>query len=312
MICKYCGTSIANNVAQCPHCGHEVKLDGGVGFWDMAGKPRVVERPVRQDSNGNSNISVPQIKTVSQSKTEKPKVRSNYQVMMVCVSLLFCVLSGILLIGLIRNQSMIRKISDKYQVLVLKTDANLEEIAELRTRLAQLEMPSEDKLENTHSSKIKVSPVDLVVPMNFENNEQEYCFRFLVEGNVISFEWEKQAEDGSWIKLCFDEDGIDTRFGVKLMENTGEGLSELAVISKTDEGCGIYKCSAYTFSGKEVVTAKLSYYEDLFDALVPYYPTEYSEGTNNEDVETTETDDSEDWNIPEEIEDGTDTEDNEE
>ena len=37
MFCKYCGSKIDPEATNCPSCGKTIRLEGGNGFWDMAG-----------------------------------------------------------------------------------------------------------------------------------------------------------------------------------------------------------------------------------------------------------------------------------
>lgn len=88
MFCNYCGSQIDSQSRQCPKCGRKVdQAEGGVGFWDLAGKPN---KPSKPESSADTRI-IERIVRLQERQLDLEKRISTLMVLMML--LLVCVVA---------------------------------------------------------------------------------------------------------------------------------------------------------------------------------------------------------------------------
>ena len=84
-------------------------------------------------------------------------------------------------------------------------------------------------------------------------------FVFRINGAATSFTWEKLDANGMWQELQFNNnDGVDERYGLKLVEDLQRGESILRAVGLTADCEGTYRCTAYADGGSASADVTLS------------------------------------------------------
>ena len=277
MFCKYCGNKIDPEVSTCPKCGKTIRLEGGNGFWDMAGEPR----PTR---TSNTPPPVERERVVVQEVTKWSKIP-------LVIGAALCVLGLVLFAaGKITSAKEIRTVKSEYEARLSEQEAEFdlridrleEQLSEAEKSLAQAEEPK--------------PPIEVLHRPSSEEQHIGYTdrnvFVFRINGAATSFIWEKLDANGTWQKLQFNEDGIDERYGLKLVEDTQRGESILRAVGLTAESEGTYRCTAYTDGGSASADVTLSILIDENEGEISA-PQESAEPSDEPDPDAVDIESSE-------------------
>lgn len=253
MFCKRCGNEIDLSKPMCPRCGEPYKLEGGNGFWDLAGEPAPQRQPQHE-------IVVKEIK-------KSPRVP-----WILCAAL--CLLCLVLSIsGRVSKENAVKKTAAGYEAKLSQQEELYEnQIEELEKNISLLKQNSGRVILARQPIRVIASPKDEDMEEGFESKAGYYLFRFEIEGSAVSFQWEKQQDNGEWEPLEFDNQGIDRRYGLKLDEDCEEGISKLIAVHLTEESAGIYKCTVLTADNSESATVRLSIKKDESQIPTLYQP----------------------------------------
>ena len=259
MFCKYCGTKISEESLECPKCGRSISYEGGIGFWDMAGNPQS-----RLDTQKKTPVAdeQPNVKDTSR-KSE----HSQLSTIALVVSLL-CI--GITVFTFIRSNEKISQLSTDYKKMIASTETSIDEristyqdqtnlyegrIASLEGRISDLENPK-------NNVEVLVTPQDASWNVGSSDPDgEEMALLFRVKGIAIHFEWEKQAEDGSWETVIFEDyygQKCNFKNGLLLKEDRENGSSAIVPYGLTEEGEGLYRCTVVTIHGKATVNVRIT------------------------------------------------------
>lgn len=235
MICKYCGARIDPESEVCPKCGKRGnKKEGGNGFWDIARGP------------------------ASDLKTEavvvnEPKSIKSYIPIAICG--LICLLCFIItIVGVVSSNSRIKAIKKTYDTqLAEQTRQFTEQNENLQRQIDQLS----DQYTNFSSQPVRVeeslrilsSPTPETREIGFQSTPGFYLFGLRVEGQVVSFRWEKQQQNGDWVTITFDDRSINWELGLRLEESLTDGTTKLVAIGLTPLSFGTYKCTVIGING---------------------------------------------------------------
>ncbi len=271
MICKYCGVKIdpENDICpKCVKCGN--KVEGGNGFWDIAGGPKTESKPEPTRVN------------------EQKSFKS-------CIPLAICGLLCLLCIvitiaGAASSNDKIKSIQKNYDMQLSEQtkqfageNENLQsQIDQLLDRLTEI---SSQPTRMEESLRILSSPMPEKCSVGFQSREGFYLFGFRVEGQVASFRWEKQQQNGDWKTISFDGNNINEELGLRLDESISDGTTRLAAIGLTPVSFGTYKCTAIGLNGTsqsatvDLINSSLkaddaSEAPAYDDALTPSFPSE--------------------------------------
>lgn len=278
MFCKFCGNRIEPNDSVCPKCRQVVTVEDGNGFWDVAGEPRRVaqlelEKPVVQEKPVVRENPVEREKPVERRETDTNAVKKT-SALPLAVSTLICFLCfAVLLVGRVSNGRVVRKINSDYETLQKTCEEQLQQledqqktyeaqIQQLDLRIASLEAELSQRSEAPIPIKVVHAPDDETQAVGFCSKSGFYLFRFQIEGAAVSFRWEKQLKNGDWTELAFDDQNVDARYGLKLEEDTEEGISKLVAVGLTEESGGTYRCTVTTESAEETVMVNLTLQAD--------------------------------------------------
>lgn len=246
MFCKHCGNKIDPKNPVCPNCGAQVLLSGGNGFWDIAGEPK---RGITQQP------STPVVK-------EKVVVKEikKAPIIPIAISAAFCLLCLILLIsGRISTRKTVRELTSGYESQLSQQQAAYEaQIQQLESRIGLLEEELSQPVEPQLPVRVLRSPTPETKPEGYTNPAGSWLFGFFIEGPATEFHWEKQQSDGTWTALEFDFRDVDSRYGLKIVQDLEAGISKLVAVGLTQESAGIYKCTVITSHGSESVEVRLT------------------------------------------------------
>lgn len=281
MFCKYCGSKIDPEVSTCPTCGKTIRLEGGNGFWDMAGEPRPTHAPITPAPIEKERVVVQEI-------TKWSKIP-------IVIGAALCIVGFVLFAA--------GKISSGKEMKAIKADceAKLSQQEELfNSRINDLE----EKLSETEGALVQASapkaPIDVTHRPTSESRPLGYAdrnvFIFRISSEAASFTWEKQNSDGTWQELQFNSDDVDERYGLKLVEDLQRGESILRAVGLTAESEGTYRCTAYADGGSASADVTLSILrtENEEDVSTPQESMEPSDepDPDAEDTESSESPDN--------------------
>lgn len=257
MFCKYCGNEIDLSKSVCPACGKPYSLEGGNGFWDMAGGQRLQPDPEPQPDRGGVVNGVKIFHRVPWA---------------VCAVL--CLLCLVLFVsGKVSKAGAVRETEAEYKAKLSQQEEMYENrIKELENSIARLQRNDGTDIPVRQPIRVLASPTDESLASGFESREGFYLFRFEIEGSAVSFQWEKQRDNGEWEPLEFDGEGINGRYGLMLEEDCEEGVSKLIAVGLTEESAGTYKCTVLTEDNSESATVRLSIQEDEMQGAAPLLP----------------------------------------
>lgn len=243
MFCIYCGNAMDPSDPVCHKCNRMNHLEGGNGFWDMAGEPRRKQQPIEP---ARERVVIREVKKASP-----------IPVVISAVLCLVCII--VLILSQAANGRAVKKLSADCKAQISRLEGQyVERLEQMETRIAALEEQQTEKNEPQDVSIHVIScPTDEERPEGFKSQEGGYLFKFQIEKTAVSFVWEKQAEDGEWLPLEFDRRNVDSRYGLKLEEDKEQGTSKLIAVGLTAESGGTYKCTVKTEGGTETVTVNL-------------------------------------------------------
>ncbi len=259
MFCKYCGTKIEGNIKECPKCGRSVAYEGGIGFWDMA--------DISRDSTDVQKKTIIADEEASAKNNMKRAENSLNSIVSIAVSLL-CI--AMTVFTFIKSDKEIKQLSQKYEQAILSINSSADEI--INTLRSQINI-SEEKihslegrvsaLEKPHSNiEVLDLPQDVSWALDYSFQEgDEMPLALRIKGKAIYFEWAKQAEDGSWEPIIFEDyygRMRDSKNGLLLIEERDKGTSAIVPYGLTEEGEGLYQCTAVTIHGQIAVDARIT------------------------------------------------------
>lgn len=234
MFCKYCGSRTDSNNSVCERCMQPVNSENGNGFWDMAADPRAY-------SQTNKQV----IEKVVVKEVKKPML------LPIVISTVICVFCLILLaLNVATSKKTTKEIVSTYEAQLNKQRIEYEEtIGLLKSKVALAEEKASN-LENADKCiEIIQTPSFEMKPLGFVNPVGTWLFELRVADVPISFQWEKQQKNGTWLPITFSGTGTETKYGFRLDENTKQGFSRLAANGLTKNSEGNYKCTVITEQG---------------------------------------------------------------
>lgn len=113
-----------------------------------------------------------------------------------------------------------------------------------------------DAQETQKKTGVKKTPKDEKKEVGFFN-KKGYLFCMEMYEPVVAFRWEKETENGEWIRLSFNENKENTEYGLKLDEDTQRGISKLIAVGLTRSSDGMYRCTAETVGGDYIAEVRL-------------------------------------------------------
>lgn len=229
--------------------------------------------------------------SITQSKKQvvKQKRKSNYALLAYSAAFcLFCII--VLIFGQASSKKKIQALTERYETQLSQQKTEYEEkISQLETQISSLQEDLDRTAEIKTSIKVIRYPTPETKPLGYVNTKGSWLFGFTIEGPAISFQWEKQLEDGTWIDLEFDIKNVDDRFGLRREEDLQNGSTKLIAAGLTEQSDGNYRCTAITNNGRESVEVRLTIKPQTTSFPSPV-PTINTDNTESKDESlTTET-----------------------
>lgn len=234
MFCKYCGNKIDPETAACPNCGNPIRLEGGNGFWDMAGEPR----PTKPMS---SPPAVERERVVVKEVTKWSKIP-------LVIGAALCIVALVLFsAGKASAGKELRAVKADYEAKLSQQEEQFDSVIdELEKQLSKAKDDLAQAIAAIPSVKVLHAPSNEEQPIGYKDRN---IFVFSIQGSAKAFIWEKQDANGVWEKLQFNDEGVDEKYGLKLVENLQQGRSVLRAVGLTAESEGTYKCTVISDRG---------------------------------------------------------------
>ena len=234
MFCKYCGNKIDPETAACPNCGNPIRLEGGNGFWDMAGEPR----PTKPMS---SPPAVERERVVVKEVTKWSKIP-------LVIGAALCIVALVLFsAGKASAGKELRAVKADYEAKLSQQEEQFDSVIdELEKQLSKAKDDLSQAIAAIPSVKVLHAPSNEEQPIGYKDRN---IFVFSIQGSAKAFIWEKQDANGVWEKLQFNDEGVDEKYGLKLVENLQQGRSVLRAVGLTAESEGTYKCTVISDRG---------------------------------------------------------------
>lgn len=144
----------------------------------------------------------------------------------------------------------VNKLKVKLDVMSDSVNAELQSIketnAEMIAHLASLEQgidTAQSSITGVNSSKyIPITKQPTSTPTTVGRDEA-LIFEIKADGKSLTFVWQKYDDvSGDWINLVFDLDGNNSELGIRLYDDSGNGLSQLWAKGLTTKAFGSYRC----------------------------------------------------------------------
>ena len=238
MVCKNCGQELEAGSTVCPNCG----------------------QPIR------SERSAPRHAAPASAKKEKkegafPWAEKGWLILSAVLGVLALLFLALLIANRATAAKTLQTVKADYEAQLVEQAARYEKrIEELEASKAE-----EQKQTTTVGSKTAEIPVEIAhkpssetKKLGFRNKAGSWLFGFTIKEAATSFVWEKQQADGSWEKLSFDNNGLNSTYGLKLEESGDNKESKLVAAGLTKEAEGTYRCTANTGHGSATVEVTLT------------------------------------------------------
>lgn len=161
--------------------------------------------------------------------------------------------AGVILLSIIFSLISIvsvNKLKVKVDDMSYSVNAELQSIketnAEMIAHLAALEQgidTAQNTITGANSSKyIPITKQPTSTPTTVGRDEA-LIFEIKADGKSLTFVWQKYDDvSGDWINLVFDLDGNNSELGIRLYDDSGNGLSQLWAKGLTTKAFGSYRC----------------------------------------------------------------------
>ena len=234
MECKFCGQALEENSKLCPNCGQPV-------------------RPER---------SAPRHAAPAKEKKEIafPWKEKGWPILAAVLGVLALLFLGLWIANRASAAKTLQTVKADYEAQLV------EQAARYDARIAELEASKKEEQQTTTvETKTTEIPVEIAhkpssetKKLGFRNKEGSWLFGFTLKEAATSFVWEKQQADGSWEKLSFDNNGLNSTYGIKLEESGDNKESKLVAAGLTKAAAGTYRCTANTGHGSASVEVTLT------------------------------------------------------
>ena len=151
MFCKFCGGKIDRQIMACADCGKAVgSLEGGVGFWDLAGKGETGSLVVNNENKERNNDVI--LEKLEYLETKKPPVP-----VITMILLGICLLVNLAFIGIVLNLNKTVEYL-RTDIQIMKAEDNREDVLS-ETGPVILETEPEDT--ETTSIELEEFPIQI-------------------------------------------------------------------------------------------------------------------------------------------------------
>mgnify|MGYP002856906148 CR=1 FL=1 len=279
MTCKFCGSTIDDNLVECPYCGHRTGVvpaaDPAEEMTEQfAAKETREEKP--QKSNGGKTTAagaVDSIKaafnrnfsknskqgskaTSSAAKSSSGKssaasaIRANGNGLIaigLIACLLLCLISIISVAGMKKDlDSMNQNMLSLFYQIQNSTDQLQTKVEQLEAAIGTVNTTITDT-QNSRYITITKQPSSVSTYLgrgSAEDTDQNVpIFTVYAQGIELSFTWQKYNESTKdWDDLTWDSDSNNATYGLHVYVDAAKGFTELDAHGVTQAAYGTYRC----------------------------------------------------------------------
>ena len=281
MTCKFCGSTIDENLVECPYCGHKTGVVPPVDPAEemteqFAAKEAREERPEKNTNTNkksssdalgsikaafnrnfpkNSKSSVKS--TGASSKTASGKsgsalsaIRANGNGLIaigLVACLLLCLISIFSVAGMKKDlDSMNQNMLSLFYQIQNSTDQLQTKVEQLEAAIGTVNTTITDT-QNSRYITITKEPSSVSTYLGRggadDSTQNVPIFTVYAQGIELSFTWQKYNESTkNWEDLTWDSESNNTTYGLHVYTDAPKGYTELAAHGVTQAAYGTYRC----------------------------------------------------------------------
>ncbi len=276
MTCNFCGSTLEDNVVECPYCGHKTGVKAasdpaeemtdrfaaddlsmeeenrssaasktGSGFGAIGAS---LKELTKKAGKGNSNSGTAKSSGSAKKSGAPVNFSGNGLIAIGLIAcLLLCLISIISVAGMKKdletmNQDMLSlfyQIQNSTDKLQAKVEALEQSIGTVSTTIT----------EQTNSKNITITkePTSVATYLgrgSADDTAQNVpIFTVYAQGIDLSFTWQRYDEvSGDWIDIVLDKDSNNEVYGLHVYTDAAKGYSELSAHGVTSAAFGTYRC----------------------------------------------------------------------
>ena len=279
MTCKFCGSTIDDNLVECPYCGHKTGVvpaaDPAEEMTEQfAAKEEPVERP-QKNSTGKNNAAgaIDSIKAAfsrnfpkskntaskSSSSSRSASAKSSSPVAAIRANgngliaiglvacLLLCLISIFSVAGMKKDlDSMNQNMLSLFYQIQNSTDQLQTKVEQLEAAIGTVNTTITDTQNSRYITITKEpSSVSTYLGRGGANDTTQNVpiFTVYAQGIELSFTWQKYNDSTKdWEDLTWDSDSNNTTYGLHVYTDAPKGYTELAAHGVTQAAYGTYRC----------------------------------------------------------------------
>ena len=269
MTCKFCGSTIDDNLVECPYCGHKTGL---VAPADPASE--MTEQFAAQDTQDKSDAKSAKTsskrgnalgsigsalssginKAKSGNSGSKAGVKSNASksgngliAIGLIACLLLCLISIISVAGMKKDlENMNQEMLSLFYQIQNSTDKLQKQVDALEKSIGSV---STTITEQTTSKNITITkdPTSVATYVGRGGDDDDAqnvpIFTVYAQGFELKFAWQKYDDvSGEWIEVALDRESNNATYGLHVYTDSSKGYSELSAHGVTSAAYGTYRC----------------------------------------------------------------------
>ncbi len=210
MFCKFCGEEIDRTTMKCSVCGKKAgPLEGGVGFWDLAGQPAPAAADI-PDAVPEDETEYPEYPDEPRQEDPAGIIWKILPIAAIALAMILAVLNIKLWLDIWSLRQEQTQLHAQLQQITRQLDTIQAEPTPAETTLPTQSVPETDSLpqETTGPVSPEEDPRIVSQPENhtlfwseFDDKDGEKVFCFTVSGEVLTAVWEKRDLAGNWIPV---------------------------------------------------------------------------------------------------------------
>ena len=272
MTCKFCGSTIDDNVVECPYCGHKTGVgapaDPAAEMTDKfaaqgtqdnkqakgaksSGKRSnpfgsigsAISSGLNKTKSGASGAS----KTRSSGGSRSPVSGNGLIAIGLVACLLLCLISIISVAGMKKDlENMNQEMLSLFYQIQNSTDKLQQQVNNLEASIGNV---STTITEQTTSRNITITkePTSVATYVGRgaadDDAQNVPIFTVYAQGFELKFAWQKYDDvSGEWIEVALDNDSNNAVYGLHVYTDASKGYSELSAHGVTQAAYGTYRC----------------------------------------------------------------------
>ena len=272
MTCKFCGSTIDDNVVECPYCGHKTGVgapaDPAAEMTDKFAAQGTQDNKQAKGAKSSGKRSNPfgsigsaisgglnktksgasgASKTRSSGGSRSP-VSGNCLIAIGLVAcLLLCLISIISVAGMKKDlENMNQEMLSLFYQIQNSTDKLQQQVNNLEASIGSV---STTITEQTTSRNITITkePTSVATYVGRgaadDDAQNVPIFTVYAQGFELKFAWQKYDDvSGEWIEVALDNESNNAVYGLHVYTDASKGYSELSAHGVTQAAYGTYRC----------------------------------------------------------------------